>query len=316
MTDHALMKRYLLGTASPEERTALENEYLSDADAFEELTAAENDLIDSYTRGKLSELDKQEFEKRYLTSPKRQARVDFSLALGEVSSQPHQTTSIGKPSFSQELLAFFQLRSPIFQWGFAAVCAVALVATILSLRVTHNRDLQARLGSPQRERQPQAPITTPPITQTQPLPQTRIFHPVPPIPPNGGTGGMEFAKAVTPVLGDFTLQLNPGVSRTVGSGTPKAFVVSSGTSWLNLQLSLDNDDHSAYAVLVETPGGTVIHRVEGLNSRTVSGRRIVVARLPVRLIPAGDYIVDLRGTGDDKIKEESLESYNFRVLYK
>jgi hypothetical protein len=48
----------------------------------------------------------------------------------------------------------------------------------------------------------------------------------------------------------------------------------------------------------------------------VSGRRIVVARLPVRLIPAGDYIVDLRGTGDDKIKEESLESYSFRVLYK
>jgi hypothetical protein len=309
MTDHALMKRYLLGTASPEERTALESEYLSDADAFEELTAAENDLIDSYTRGKLSELDKQKFEERYLTSPERQARVDFSLALGEVSSQPHQTTSIGKPSFSQELLAFFQLRNPIFQWGFAAVCAVALVATILSLRVTHNRDLQARLGSPQPERQPQAPITTPPITQTQPLPQT------PPIPPNGGTGGMELAKA-GPVLGDFTLQLNPGVSRTVGSGTPKAFVVSSGTSWLNLQLSLDNDDHSSYAVLVETPGGTVIHRVEGLNSRTVSGRRIVVARLPVHLIPAGDYIVDLRGTGDDKIREESLESYSFRVLYK
>jgi hypothetical protein len=309
MTDHALMKRYLLGTASPEERTALESEYLSDADAFEELTAAENDLIDSYTRGKLSELDKQKFEERYLTSPERQARVDFSLALGEVSSQPHQTTSIGKPSFSQELLAFFQLRNPIFQWGFAAVCAVALVATILSLRVTHNRDLQARLGSPQPERQPQAPITSPPITHTQPLPQT------PPIPPNGGTGGMELAKA-GPVLGDFTLQLNPGVSRTVGSGTPKAFVVSSGTSWLNLQLSLDNDDHSAYAVLVETPGGTVIHRVEGLNSWTVSGRRIVVARLPVRLIPAGDYIVDLRGTGDDKIKEESLESYSFRVLYK
>ena len=54
----------------------------------------------------------------------------------------------------------------------------------------------------------------------------------------------------------------------------------------------------------------------GLNSQTVSGRRIVVARLPVRLIPAGDYIVDLRGTGPGKDEEESVESYSFRVVHK
>jgi len=299
MIDRRLMKRYLLGTTSAEERSTVEDKYLSNADTFEELTAAENDLIDSYTRGKLSDLDKREFEKRYLTSPKQQARVDFSLVLGELSAQTHQTTSVAKPSFSQGFLAFFQLRSPAFQWGFAAACAVVFVAAIGSLRVMHNRDLQAHLGSQQTERQTQSPITTKPVTQN----------------PNAGAGGTEIAKMDTPVLGDFTLQLNPGVSRTVGSGG-KAFVVPSGTSWLNLQLSLDDDDHAPYTALVETPEGTEIHRVDALKSRTVSGRRIVVMRLPVRLIPAGDYVVDLRQARDDRTKQESLESYSFRLVYK
>ena len=299
MTDRGLMRRYLLGTASPDERTTLEDKYLRDTGAFEELTAAENDLIDSYTRGKLSDIEKVEFEKRYLTSPKGRSRVSFSRALAELSAQPHQTNSAPTPSFWQGILAFFQPRSPVFRWGFAAVCAVALVAAIGSLRVIHNRNLQARLGSQQTNSQTQVNIATQPNAQTP-----------------GGTGRTEIAKTETPLLGEFTLQLNSGISRTFGSGAPKPFVVPPGTSWLNLQLGLDDDDHSGYVVSVETPEGVEIRRVEGLNSRTRSGRKIIVVRVPARLIPAGDYVVDVKRTGEDKTKEQSVESYAFRIVYK
>ncbi len=297
MTDRGLMKRYLLGTASPDERTALENRYLADVDAFEELTAAENDLIDSYTRGQLLDVEKQEFERRYLTSPKGRARVGFSLALAEISAQPLKTTSVQKPSFWQGWLAFSHLRSPLFQWGFAAVCAVALVATIGSFLVLHNRDLQARLGSKHGESQPSAGIAAQSSSQTH----------------EGSTQGTEIAKKDRPVLGDITLQLNPGVSRTVGSGAPTALVVPSGTSWLNLQLSLDDDDNATYSAEVETAEGKRIQSVGGLKSQVLAGSKVVVLRLQANLLRPGDYVIHLKGIGKDNTIQIIVESYNFRI---
>jgi hypothetical protein len=40
MSDQGIMKRYLLGRASPEERVDMENAYLADPTFFEELTEA------------------------------------------------------------------------------------------------------------------------------------------------------------------------------------------------------------------------------------------------------------------------------------
>ena len=48
--DEILMRRYLLGSLPQDERTSLEGGYLADAGLFEELVAAENDLIDYYVR--------------------------------------------------------------------------------------------------------------------------------------------------------------------------------------------------------------------------------------------------------------------------
>src|SRR5947207_2409634 len=77
----SLLVRYLLGEASPEERSHLEARYVTNAELFEELVAAENDLIDAYAGGHLSDSDRRRLEEYFLVTPERRQRVEFAKAL-------------------------------------------------------------------------------------------------------------------------------------------------------------------------------------------------------------------------------------------
>ena len=73
MAKEALARRYLLGTLPEDERQRVEDLYFSKPERFEELVAAENDLIDSYVRRALSSSEARLFESNYLSSPERWA---------------------------------------------------------------------------------------------------------------------------------------------------------------------------------------------------------------------------------------------------
>jgi hypothetical protein len=293
MTARRLIKRYLLGTASADEKTALESKYLSDAEVFEEITAAENDLIDSYIRNQLSDAEKGEFEKRYMASPKGRMRADFSRALAEVSLESRRTTELGAVSV-WETLRSFPSRLPVFRWGIVASCAVIVALVIGSTYFVRSPDLQAGLW----HRQTQTQQTGPP--QTAPM-------------PSSASGGTKIAKVETPPLNEFKIRLDPGVARTIGSATPIAFVAPSATRWLNLQLVFEDDKGASYSAVLETPEGREVDRIRALKSQSASGRATVAVRLPVRLVPAGDYVLELKAGND---LGEPIESYSFRILYK
>jgi hypothetical protein len=299
MSDQGAMKRYLLGRASPEERVDLENRYFSDASLFERLTEAENDLIDSYVRGELSDFDRQEFERQYLGSPQRRARVQFANALTEISQESGQVASDQKSSFWQSLTFLFSQSSPKLRWGLAAG-AVAMVLAIGWLKTTSDRSLRASLPPPHVEPngRPQSPGTAPSGQ----------------VPGGGNTAGIEIAKADKPELDEFTVQLTPGISRS-GGAEAKVFAVPPKVSWIKLRLALDNDDHPAYVAVVETAEGNVIRRIGGLKSQLSGGNKVVDLRISSRLIQANDYVVKLSGTlVGTKGGEEEVDVYSFRAV--
>src|SRR2546422_9347597 len=76
-----MMIRYPLGELSEQDATAFEERFFRDDAVFEELRAAEADLIDSYVRGKLSGATLKQFETHFLKSPARCQRVSFSRTL-------------------------------------------------------------------------------------------------------------------------------------------------------------------------------------------------------------------------------------------
>jgi CHAT domain-containing protein len=80
--------RYLLGALSEDESRQIEERYFAGSDLYDQLRAAERDLIDRYARGDLSGADRQRFEDRFLNTPGRRDRVEFGLALNKYVSKP------------------------------------------------------------------------------------------------------------------------------------------------------------------------------------------------------------------------------------
>jgi hypothetical protein len=294
MSDPGTMKRYLLGRASPEERVDLENAYLADPTSFEELTEAENDLIDSYVRGKLPEQDKKEFEQQYLASPGRQARVQFASALIDISQEP-RPASVVQRSFPWPWFTLNQ-QIPKLRWGLALSAATVILA-IGWLKVTHDREIRASLPSPQRG------ILHSPFAGTTPSNGQA--------PKGKDASGTEIARTETPELAEFTMKLTPGISRSIGAEA-KTFTLPRVGS-IDLQLTLDNDDYPAYGVVLETAEGKVIQRVGGLKSRVLSGNKVIDLRISSHLIRTGDYVVTLSGISAPTNSEEEVEVYSFRV---
>jgi hypothetical protein len=94
------MRAYLLGTLDEDQRTQLEEGILSDPQIYEELLIAEEDLIDQYLAGALSEIEIDQFENHFLITADRQKKLRFgSLLQTYVNShspvlQPKPFTSV------------------------------------------------------------------------------------------------------------------------------------------------------------------------------------------------------------------------------
>ena len=98
------MKNYLLGTLDPEQRRQLEQRILSEPDLHEELSLNEEELIDQYVEGSLSELERQQFETNFLITPKRQKDLQFGRLLKRyVTSHPVSTIIFSELSSKSSL---------------------------------------------------------------------------------------------------------------------------------------------------------------------------------------------------------------------
>ena len=82
-----LLIRYLLGVASATERTIVEEQYLSDDASAGVLLRAEDELIDDYVRGVLSDSDRRLFESHFLCTEARKQRLETVKSLVDVLGQ-------------------------------------------------------------------------------------------------------------------------------------------------------------------------------------------------------------------------------------
>ena len=75
------MRRYLLGTLDGDQKTQFEERILTEAGVYEELLVVEEELIDQYVAGDLSELERQHFESHFLITAERQKNLRFGKLL-------------------------------------------------------------------------------------------------------------------------------------------------------------------------------------------------------------------------------------------
>ena len=79
--NHDELRDYLLGSLEAEGRTAVEEQILADPSVYEELLAAEEELIDQYLRGGLSKAEQLKFETHFLITAERHKNLRFGKLL-------------------------------------------------------------------------------------------------------------------------------------------------------------------------------------------------------------------------------------------
>jgi CHAT domain-containing protein len=116
-----LLRSYLLGTLPQQRAEQLEERLLKDAEIVERLSLIEDELIEDYARDALDAGERQQFEKYFLSNPKRRRKLMLVRGLRKY------TMDIGHVSPANRAPArrwFF----PFFSPPWAAAAAVLLVA--------------------------------------------------------------------------------------------------------------------------------------------------------------------------------------------
>jgi len=79
--DKQEIRSYLLGDLDDDRKTQLEERILSAPETYEEVLLVEEELIDQYVAGGLSELERQQFETHFLITAERQKNLRFGKLL-------------------------------------------------------------------------------------------------------------------------------------------------------------------------------------------------------------------------------------------
>jgi len=300
-----MMIRYLLGQLSAGERAELEERYFADDELFNELASLENEIIDFYVQGKLSEDQRQQFESYFLANPERREKVRFAKSLlnyvnpSALSSdlqearpnlEAPQTSVLPMPA-SLSFMKTHGLR-------LAAVFLV-LAAVVLWVFMTNHprRDLM--------QQQAHVPPTHVESKSPQPQPSPLLTHPQ--------ANHLKDVPSQLPPSATASLVLSDGLTRS--SGEQPSLLITPDISQVSLQLNLERDlSFTTYTVRLATAEGKPIWHARGLKSYSHQDGKAITINLPSKLFHNGDYIVRLSGTSNRNQSEEEIEAYSLRVL--
>lgn len=322
------IRRYLLGDLSEPEREQVEERLMADeGELYQHLLIAEDDLIDEYVSGSLSEEEQAKFARRFLHVPELRQDVRFAAALrkhalenaGQAgadarapSAEPRATPRewfarlFTRPAFGAALAAALLVAVSLAAWLAAHNSQLRTQLEQLQARQTPRpspaQDLEQQLAAErqrgeqlaaelQRERglREVAEARRPQETrEPQPPPQTR-------------------GPARSPVAAFVALTLTPGLVR--GSGDTKKISVPPGAREVRVRLDLAESSHPGYRADVKTLDGREVWSGRRLRA---AGGKFVQVNIPARLLGPDDYQIVLSGVNSSGESEE-LGSYYFRV---
>jgi hypothetical protein len=297
--------RYLLGDLPETEQTAVEQEYFVDPEKFEEVWAAENDLVDRYVRGRLSRRERNLFERNYLQSPKHRERVAVSRKLLEAADrQVDESSRVIVPAPSRLMEIFKALITPRF---LAPAAAFLLLLSILSWvmieRSRLNEELgkaQARLSDQERiEREITGQLAAEREQGAQLKSQLdRLLESIAQMP-----------SLTPPSILSFLLK--PGGSARTEGEPHQQITIPRETDLVKLQMKVEKGDSRRFQAAIRPVGGLQVWSQRSL--KPVAGA--ITVTVPANKLPMNDYFLTLSATTPTGETEE-MNPYVFRVIRK
>jgi hypothetical protein len=297
--------RYLLGDLPETEQTAVEQEYFVDPEKFEDVWAAENDLVDRYVRGRLSRRERNLFERNYLQSPKHRERVAVSRKLLEAADrQVYESGRVIVPAPSGLMEALKALITPRF---LAPATAFLLLLSILSWMMIERSRLNEELGKAQarlsdqerREREIAGQLAAEREQGAQLKSRLdRVLESIAQMP-----------SLTPPSILSFLLK--PGGPTRTGGEPQQQITIPRETDLVKLQLKFEKGDSRRFQAAIRAVGGPPVWSQRSLKP----GAGVITVTVPANKLPMNDYFLTLSATTPAGEPEE-INRYTFRVIRK
>lgn len=312
--------RYLLGDFSEAEQTSAEERFFADENFSRLLDAAENDLIDEYVRGELTEKQRRNFESHFLISERRREKVRAAQILQNMlfAAEKQVVAVQPKNSFWQSLPNFFHVPNLIWAGSLAAIALFALVGVWLATRTGDNQIAQISNLKTENlnlkvnpQNQPPANVSWPP----QNIENTNVNQtPDKKLPSEKRVKSIEKrAEQKKPAVSAPTFAALILTPMTRSSETPD-FVLPRLTRFLRLQLINDDaNDFIRYRVEIRNPNGV---RILAHEIPAKINQKLVVLQIPAEKLTSGSHEIILTGSETVGGAFKIINFYNFSLLKK
>lgn len=137
-TENLRVRDYLLGLGQNGEHEKIEERLLTDDQFFEEFLATEEDLIQDYVDGDLTETEKTQFETHFLISPERKEKLKFAQSLRrnlDAQTTEETTSETAKEKTEKESTDSLNFFQKLFASPIPAFASLLIIFGISSLLV-------------------------------------------------------------------------------------------------------------------------------------------------------------------------------------
>ena len=283
--ERELMRSYLLGDLEGERLEKFELRLLSDPQLQEALKTEQDELVDDYSFGLLSDGERERFERHFAAAPGRAEQLRFARGMKNLLDDEGRRwarEAAGRAPLRRALLRPTTRRKLAAGFALAACLLVAVVALLVWRGAREREAARAGLARAEAEREVLLWTTRPPAPADSPA-------------------------------GFALLTVTPGVRRE--SSGARRVVVTEQTLAAQIRLELTDGRFESYEVTLLTDEDAVVFAVGPLRAEDEGGDRVLVLRIPVKFLPAGDYRLKVRGTtAGGEVADAG--TYSFQVTHR
>jgi len=152
LDEQSKLRKYILNDISDQERSAIEERLLTDDEYFEEVSIAEENLIQDYADGNLDPEERESFENCFLSSEENRQKVQFARALRKYVNESRDLPNAEKKlNFFDSLKAFFLAPIPI---AVAGLVIISIVSFLVWKNISNDSEVLIALNKSQKNSRP------------------------------------------------------------------------------------------------------------------------------------------------------------------
>ena len=282
------IRRFLLGRLQDSEQTIFEEQLFTNGDLEARLRLAEFELADDYAFKRLTESETKAFRERYLLTTDRNQKLNVSQAIRErFLTEPVDEI---KPTVSQRLMPWFDLRRPAWRYAFATLIVVLILGTVFL--VTKEPQIVKKFLPDRFKPRPHASPTPQMMNHSTGSSSPVHDEPSPPAVPHESP--LDVSLTAT-----SSMDQSPVITLPVGENAVVRF-----------QLLIRDGAQGAYRVDLGTTSGETLFSAESL--KPFGARPASISfDVPARVLKSGQYQIRLTRV-DDQGKPQ-VSQYYFRV---